>query len=731
MRALRQLEQGRAARRRVGGVAVVGAAVTLAATLAFASLVADPAGAAAGPQLSVAVGAGTPISPLIYGMNFADDQAGAGVAASIGLPINRWGGNTTDTYNWQLGAENLGNDWYFENVADCYTVADNYCNNGAGPNVSAYQQFVAADRAIGAQTLLTLPLMGYVAKTAPLGHPLTCGFPTSVFASQDSFDPYDAGCGDGQSGGSDLASDPTRDGVAIDPASNAAAWVTKLVSLYGTAAAGGVGYYELGNEPALWDSTHRDMHPAATTYDELWQKSETTAAAVKAVDPSAKILAFSEWGWPNYFCSADDGDGCTASSPDRAAHGGLPIVAWLLSQAHAYDESHGGHLFDYLDLHYYRAGGESTDVTRSLWDPSYTDPSWIDQPIDLIPRMQQWVADYDPGIGTSLSEYNLSIDSNQPNYAVTNALIQADTLGIFARQGLDIATRWSLPNDGPDIADAFEMYRDYDGHGARFGDLYMPSQSSDQSALAVYGATRSSDGALTVMVINKTSNSLTSPLALSGFEPATSAQVWQWSGEAIEHEPDQPVASSGLSATYPADSITLLVIPRAGASVPGTTTTTTGTTTGAQGHAKPLTRAEKLAAALRACLGLRRLDRRAACEAAARRRFGHRQPKSEHRAVTKHSSASVVLAAGETRALSTPYPDALEYGNARYSGRVRVVAISGAGAKPSLAKVRILSSGASLGGSQYSARVHNGNAPGTAAVRVTVIATTVEPLPHR
>ncbi len=561
-----RLTRGAGRPRRVAALLVIAfTAITVLAALR-ASGPSGSAAAASGPTLSVDAAAGQQaISPLIYGMNFADDQASSSEAASIGLPIDRWGGNTTDTYNWQLDSSNLGSDWYFENVADCWDPAYDWCADG---NVSAWQQFIDADRAIGAQTLLTLPLMGYVAKDAPLAHPFTCGFPVSAFSTQDAFDPYDSNCGDGQQSGVNLASDPTRDGVAINPATNASAWVTALVAKYGTAAQGGVGYYELGNEPALWDSTHRDMHPQPTTYDELWQKSQTTAAAVKAVDPSAKVLAFSEWGWPNYFCSASDGDLCTASSPDRAAHGGLPIVAYLLSQAHAYDQVHGGHLFDYLDLHYYAQGGSTTDVTRSLWDPTYTDPSWIDTPIDLIPRMRQWVDQYDPGIGLSLSEYNLSVGD-----AVTNALIQADTLGIFAREGVGIATRWALANDGPDIIDAFDMYRDYDGHGSRFGDTYVQSQSSDQGSLAVYGATRSSDGALTVMVINKTSSAITSPLSLSGFQPAGSAQTWQWTGGAIGRVADQAVGTGGFTATYPADSITLFVVP------PATTSTTTSTTT--------------------------------------------------------------------------------------------------------------------------------------------------------
>ncbi len=65
--------------------------------------VAGPAGAATGPRLTVDATVGQhPISPRIYGLNFADRA----LAASIDLPVDRWGGNTTDAYNWRRGAAN-------------------------------------------------------------------------------------------------------------------------------------------------------------------------------------------------------------------------------------------------------------------------------------------------------------------------------------------------------------------------------------------------------------------------------------------------------------------------------------------------------------------------------------------------------------------------------------------------------------------------------------------------
>lgn len=101
-------------------------------------------------------------------------------------------------------------------------------------------------------------------------------------------------------------------------------------------------------------------------------------------------------------------------------------------------------------------------------------------------------------------------------------------------------------------------------------------------------------------------------------------------------------------------------------------------------------------------------------------------------ATTKHGTATKAIAAGKTLTLAVPYPDALKYGNATYSGRAIVLASApgATGSAPSLAKVRILSKGSILGGSEYQVRAHNANAAGTAPVRLKVIATTVEPLPH-
>lgn len=553
------------------------ARVVLAAVVAMAAL-STPAWADPGPALTVDAASGRhSISPYIYGVNGAGMGAGpASLGAELGVPLDRRGGNNLEAYNWMAGVENTGSDYYFENIPDCNDAAHGYCAHG-NP-VRSNLDFVAHDRSLGAATLLGLPLLGFVARSGPLHPPFACAFPRRAYPRQRAYDPFSRNCGNGISArtGRDLPVrlPPRRTGQRIGPSFDAGE-VRDLVRRYGDAAHGGVRFYELGNEPALWDHTHRPLHPKPTSYDELWGKLRDYGAAVKAADPTAQTLGFSEWAFDGYLCSAVDLEsraGCTGG-PDRRRHGGRPLAEWLLSQFHADEQRRGRRLLDYLDVHYYQASdpspaARSTEVTRSLWDPTYDDPSYISrdlhQRIQLIPRMRDWVARNYPGTRISLSEYNLGHSAD----GRTNALIQADTLGIFAREQLDLATLFvdngdsnypgALLPSNP-VANAFRLFLSYDGAHSRFGDTYVSSTSADQSRLAVYGAVRSSDGALTVVVVNKSAADLTSSLAVNGATASTS-QVWQWTGDRIDRAPDEAPGGGVLTHTFPARSMTMLVV---------------------------------------------------------------------------------------------------------------------------------------------------------------------------
>jgi hypothetical protein len=517
--------------------------------------------AAAVPTMTVDVSAGRHmISRLVYGMNSPD----AALATELGLPARRWGGNATSRYNWQNNTTNVGSDWYFENIV--------------GSASSSLDAFVRANRARATTSIVTVPMTGWVAKNSSAAHPYTCAFPRASYPAQDSYDPWDAGCGNGLSGGRTLTPGAaTRTSLAAGPAF-VTSMVRHLVSTHGDAAHGGVAVYELDNEPTLWNSTHRDVHPTALGYEELKAKSLATAAAVKAGDPTALVLGPSDWGWCAYFYSAVDR--CGGSPTDHDAHG-ADLAPWYLRQFKSYADAHPGtRLLDYLDEHYYPeaagvalapAGNATTQAlrlrsTRSLWDPTYVDESWIGTdvkapPIQLIRRMKAWAAKEYPGTRTAITEYNFGgLES------MNGALAQADVLGVFGREGLGLAALWGPPSSGQPGAFAFRIYRNYDGAGSRFGDVSVSATSADSGALAVYAAQRSSDGALTVVVVNKSASALTWRTTLAGFTPTGSAARYTYSTAALSRivpGPAVPVGPGGWNLTYPATSITLLVLPRA------------------------------------------------------------------------------------------------------------------------------------------------------------------------
>jgi hypothetical protein len=534
--------------------------------------------------LTVDVGAGRhTISPDIYGMNFTPDD----LATQLKVPLNRWGGNSTTRYNWQTSMSNRGSDWYFENIQD------GDVNVAELPNGSASDQFVEQNRSLGMQTIMTVPAIGWVAKAgSPRDHPYACGFKVSKYGPQQSTDAdWDPDCGNGRTaGGAEITGNDPTDTSQAAGAAFVQSWVSHLIGRYGTAAANGVRFYALDNEPMLWDDTHRDIHPAPTTYDEVRDAALEFAPAIKAGDPSANVLGPVVWGWWAYFCSALDletNNSCSATTVDRAAHGGTPFLPWYLQQMKQYADTHGGaRILDYLDIHYYpqsnpgdedislaAAGSLATQQrrlrsTRSLWDPTYVDEAgWVQGieqgKVQLIPRMRQWIDANYPGTKLAITEYNWGAPEH-----INGALAQADVLGIFGREGVDLATLWGLPEAAQPVAFAFRMYRNYDGAGAQFGNVAVSASSADQSRLAVYGAQRSGDGALTLMVINKTSAALTGTISLAGFTPGLQAQVYRYSPAnlaAIVHEPNLAVGSGGLATAFPANSITLLVLPASAA----------------------------------------------------------------------------------------------------------------------------------------------------------------------
>jgi hypothetical protein len=512
------------------------------------------------------------INPNIYGVAYA----AASDMTKLNAPLNRWGGNSTSRYNWQLDGHSAGSDWYFETYSD-----------GSGTPAGSADAYVSTTRANpGAEPLFTIPMIDYIANLGP-GRSTLEGFSVKKYGAQTATDPYNSDAGDGVSsatGKNITGNNPLDTGIA-NSTTIQQGWLQHFVSTWGSAAtATGIKYYILDNEPSLWYQTHRDVHPNPANYQEMYDKIVAYASAIRAADPNAKIVGPEEWSWwAMYFSGFDQANGAGASTSDYNTHGQMYYYPWLLQQLYAYKQKTGTQLLDVLTVHCYNgAPGDSEDSltgqqyrnqeTRILWDPTFQDPSWYGdigingRVINWIPTLKAMVAQYYPGLEVGCTEYNWG---DEPN--LNGATTQADVLGIYGREGLDLATRWTVAtNTGTSPTTyyvtylASQIYRNYDGNNSTFGDTSVSASVVDPDNLSSFASVRNSDGALTVMVINKQQGSTPVTLSLANFESSGTAQVWQInsaSQSTITHLANLAVSSNSVSTTVPSQSITLFVIP--------------------------------------------------------------------------------------------------------------------------------------------------------------------------
>lgn len=468
-----------------------------------------------------------PISPYIYGLSGAE----ANTRAALRPTVNSWGGNTSTRYNWQLGnAWSAARDWGYRN--------GNYNYHGS----AALQEFVEEAQADGADVRVAVPTLGWVAKNDDIN---TCSFPLA-----------DGSCGDADKATCEkpgLTADPTTTSVQSDVAS-----VEALVRDLQRRNLN-VRFFAMDNEPELWGITHYDVHPECTTYQEIRDRYLQYAGAIRALAPEAELLGPVTCCWYFYWNSA-------AGSADKIKNGNTDFLPWFLQQVRAHDERRGVRTLDVLDIHYYPADlyNDKADPqtaahrlrsTRALWDATYTDESWINTPIQLIPRMKQLIDANYPGLKLGITEWNFGADGT-----TNGALAIADVLGIYGREDLYLANYWRAPEFGSPGFFAFKLYRNYDDNGGSFGDTSIHAESSAPEKVTAYAATDSATKRTTIMLINKDpENSTTAALRLGGI-PAGNATLYRYSEAAPTAITKAQVSLAENTLDLPPYSISLLVL---------------------------------------------------------------------------------------------------------------------------------------------------------------------------
>ena len=431
------------------------------------------------------------ISPYVYGINSQPDD-------DVGAPVRRTGGNRQTAYNWEIDASNAGSD--YEHSSDLWACAILGYKDCELPGAQ-YLDFARANRAAGMESIVTIPLVDYVVADHAGSVPETDKAPSKRWNRSLAKKP----------GPFSLTPD-TSDGVVYQDE-----FVNFLARKLGRAKDGGIKFYSLDNEPALWPVTHPRVHPGKTRYDEMIRRTEAIAVAITQIDPSASTLGANMFGWSEFITLGD--------APDAKEHNEKygTYTDYFLASMKELEAKHGRRLLHALDVHWYPEAKGSKRITdkdispktvaarlqapRSLWDPSYTEKSWIasqwGKPIRLIPWLLERIDERYPGTKLAMTEYNYGVGDH-----ISGGLAQADVLGILGREGVYLANYWGdgagnipLP---PYIKAAFKLYRNYDGKKGAYGDTAVTATPADLGKASVYAATDSKrPGTLTVIVINK------------------------------------------------------------------------------------------------------------------------------------------------------------------------------------------------------------------------------------
>jgi hypothetical protein len=277
-------------------------------------------------------------------------------------------------------------------------------------------------------------------------------------------------------------------------------------------------YWNMDNEPEVWNGTHDDVYPATFPAEEYLQKYFAVAKAARAKYPDIKLLgpvSTNEWQWYNW-------------NDDKIRYNGKNYV-WLeyfILRIAEEQQASGIRLLDVLDVHFYPGETSAADIVqlhRVWFDKTYTYPGangvkragpggW-DNSITkeyLFERCNEWLKKYlgaDHGVTLSVTEMDI-----QSSNANLNAVWYASTLGVFADQGVEIFTPWSWKSGMYEVLHLFRRY----GKTIR-----VLAGSNDETSVSAYASMNNSSDSLTVILVNrKTDQTQTVNVNLTNFQAA-------------------------------------------------------------------------------------------------------------------------------------------------------------------------------------------------------------------
>ncbi len=497
------------------------------------------------------------ISPLIYGVNYSSaNTSGVYTAERLGgdaMSTYNWETNYSTTHWWNSGVYvNDNNDWI------PFTLGLNGGSYTPGKAIVTFRNYSNTRHSY---PLVQLSCMGLVAKDMS----------GNINSSQ---------CNAGLSSGRFLTSQVLK-GSALSLTPNLSdnfvytdEELNFLINQCGSAStSNGIKGYCIDNEPGGWNSTHPCNHKNPATCTEVLTKNISLAQQIKTLDPTAEVFGPELMNYTDYtqlvYPAPTDWNSynMTDTTYNPADFNYNTFACSYLRRMKNASNAFGKRLLDVFSIHFYREGASLLQDSRSLWDATYVENSWItnsvivNTPINLLPNFNKCIQHFYPGTKLAITEYG-NFDAATSSTNIGTGIYTADVLGAFGKNSVYMGNYFNEPSGY--VLGAFNIFRNYNGHNETFGSISVESQSTDNSKVTAYASVNNTiNDTLHVIIINRNTSSRAVTLQMSSSANYSGAQVYAMENAAsgaLVAKPDiANIVGNQLVYTVPAKSVYHLI----------------------------------------------------------------------------------------------------------------------------------------------------------------------------
>lgn len=263
-----------------------------------------------------------------------------------------------------------------------------------------------------------------------------------------------------------------------------------------------VQYWNMDNEPEIWEGTHDDLMPKQLLAEDFMQKYFAIAKKARAIYPAIKLVGpvvANEWQWYNW-----------SGKPISADGRNYPWLEFFIKRVAEEQKVTGVKLLDVLDIHFYpetNTAEEIVQLHRVFFDRSFVysgangvrnvNGSWDTSQNKeyILARVNDWLDKY-LGLnhGVKLGVTEIGIQGNDPN---VTAVWYASTMGEFMKNGVEIFTPWSWKVGMWETLHLFSRYNKT---------MSIKGESSNETLVSAYPSINATQDSMSVVLVNRSPN---------------------------------------------------------------------------------------------------------------------------------------------------------------------------------------------------------------------------------